>query len=332
MNIGVLNDSFDGETRVSATPQTVQKYVKAGHKVLCETSCGSKAGFSDLLYQKAGAHIKDRSEVLTSDIILSVGAPAEQDFSAFRKNQWFIGNLGPSFAQAQLKELVQSDIGLIDLSKMPRISRAQSMDVLSSQSALAGYKAALFAIDCLNKSVPLLMTAAGTLPPAQALVVGAGVAGLQAASTLKRMGANVIASDIRQETMSEVQSVGAKFTQNFFEELPTSDILITCAFSYGKKAPLLIDKAHFNLLPFGAVAIDLSGANIEKSDDRPDIFFAQDSFFERKIAQSASFLFANNVYHFLSAFDFFSEHADFEDELFSAVCICFGGFLRGKIR
>jgi len=332
MNIGVLNDSFDGETRVSATPQTVQKYVQAGHKVLCETSCGLKAGFNDMLYQKAGAHIKGRSEVLTSDIILSVGAPTEQDFSAFHKNQWFVGYLGPTFEQQKLKELVQSDIGFIDLSKIPRISRAQSMDVLSSQSALAGYKAALFAMECLNKSVPLLMTAAGTLPPAQALVVGVGVAGLQAASTLKRMGANVIASDIRKETMSEVQSVGAKFTQNFFEELPTSDILITSALSYGKKAPLLIDKAHFNLLPYGAVAIDLAGSNIEKSDGRPDIFFAQDRFFERKIAHSASLLFANNVYHFLSAFDFFSENADFEDELFSAVCVCFEGFLRGKIR
>lgn len=332
MNIGVLNDSFDGETRVSATPQTVQKYVKDGHNVFCETLCGLKAGFNDMLYQKAGAHIKERREVLTSDVILSVGAPAKQDFAAFHENQWFVGNLEFVFDKTLFKELVQTDIGLIDLSKMPRISRAQSMDVLSSQSALSGYKAALFAMEHLNKSVPLLMTAAGTLPPARALVVGAGVAGLQAASTLKRMGANVVASDIRQETMQEVQSVGAKFTQNFFKELPLSDILITSALSYGKKAPLLIDKAHFNLLAQSAVAIDLAGANVEKSDDRPDIFFVQDRFFERRIAHSASLLFANNIYHFLSSFDFFADHADFEDEIFSAVCVCFGGFLRGKIR
>ncbi len=332
MKIGVVNNCLKGETRVAMTPQTAQKYIKEGYEILFEKCAGINAGFQDEAYQKAGVLLFEREKVLESHIILSVLPPKKSDLPSFKEGQWLVCDMTSFDDKAEMQDLVKTDIGVIDLGRMPRISRAQVMDVLSSQSLIAGYKAATTALDALKKTTPLLMTSAGTLTPAKAVVIGAGVAGLQAISVLKRMGANVLATDIRPESKTEIESVGGKFVQDAISELETADILITAAFSVGKKAPLLVKKENIQKMPQNAIVIDMSEGNVEEGFSRPDIYFIKDRHFERRLAHSASILFSNNVYAFLAAFNFLGEKTNFDDELLRAVLICSDGFLRGKIR
>lgn len=332
MKIGVVNNCLKGETRVAATPQTVKKYVGDGFDVVVEKFAGVLSGFEDEVYQKEGASISDREGVLKADILLSVLPPKKSDLSLFKAGQWLVCDMSSYEDKAQMQDLVMTDIGVIDLSKMPRISRAQIMDILSSQALIAGYKAATIALENLKKTAPLLMTSAGTLAPAKAVVIGAGVAGLEAVSVLKRMGANVVANDVRPESKTEIESVGGKFVQDITPELEKADILITAAFSVGKKAPLLVKKEDVEKMPLGSVVVDMAGSNVEMSNKRDDIFILQDRHIVRRLPNPASVLFSNNVYAFLKTFDFLGNQANFEDEILRAVLICSDGFLRGKIK
>ncbi len=332
MKIGLVNNCQRGETRVCATPQTVLKYTNEGHQVVVETCAGEKSGFSDNDYIQSNALIRERADVLNTDIILSVIPPKKSDLSSFRAGQWLICDLTSFDDKADLQDLVRTDIGVIDLGKIPRISRAQTMDILSSQALIAGYKTSTQALDMLYRTAPLLMTSAGTLPPAKAVIIGAGVAGLQAISVLKRMGANVIATDIRPESKSEIESVGAKFTDNIENEILSANILITSAFTNGKKPPLLISKNQIERMPRNAVVIDMAEGNIETGFKRPDISFISDKHFERKLPYSASLLFSNNVHAFLSTFDFLSNKTNYNDEIMRQILICSDGFLRRKIK
>jgi len=332
MKIGLVNNSLRQETRVAATPQTVKKFINDGHFVLVEQGAGQKSGFDDGAYLNAGAVVAPRPEVLTADFILSVLPPRKTDLHFFKEKQWLLCNLSSFDDKADLQDLAKTDIGVIDMGKMPRISRAQTMDILSSQSVLAGYKAALIALNSLHKTAPLLMTSAGTLVPAKAVVIGAGVAGLSAISTLKRMGANVVATDIRFESKAEIESVGGKFSSNITAEIASTDILICAAFSAGKKAPLLIKKSQIEKMPFKSVVIDMANGNVEPFSERPDIYFIQDKHLERKLAASASTFFANNVYSFLQTFHYLQKDVNYEDEILRDVLVCFGGFLRGRMK
>jgi len=326
MKIGIVNNCLRGETRVAATPETIKKMVGDGAFVLSEKGLGRQSFFSDEAYQKAGAYLTERAEVLKADIILSVVPPKKSDLHFFSSGQWLVCDLSGFDDKADMQDLVSTDIGVVDLGKMPRISRAQTMDILSSQSLIAGYKAATDALSFLKKTTPLLMTSAGTLFAAKAVVIGAGVAGLQVISVLKRMGANVVATDIRPESKAEIESVGGKFLSDVTAEIETADILITSAFSKGKKPPLLVKKEQIEKMRPNAVVIDMAAGNIEQGFNRSDITFVSDKFFERKLSSSASTLFSNNVYAFLKAFDYMRS-LDFGDEILRAVVTCSDGFL-----
>ena len=332
MRIGILNDDFSLETRVSATPETVSKMILKNHEVVVEKNAGVQSGFLDQDYISVGAQIKERKEVLSAQIVLSVLPPQRSDLPFFQADNWFVGAMTAAFDKADLKALAQTDIGAVNLSKMPRISRAQSMDVLSSQSMIAGYKAAHLALNFLKKTAPLMMTSAGLLAPAKALVIGAGVAGLQAISVLSRMGVNVAASDIRAESEAEIQSVGGKFVKDYKKELSNSDILITSAKTNNPKAPVLVSKEEVSQMPPSSVVIDMAGSNVEICTKRDDMTFISDAFLERRVPFSASRLFANNILAFLEAYDYMGKNADFNDEILAQTVVCYDGFLRGKIR
>ncbi len=331
MKIGIVNNCLRGETRVAASPETVKKMIENGHEVSVEHGLGEASGFDDLLYQSAGAKLQSRDVVLNAGIILSVVPPKKADLHFFKSGQWLICDLSGFDDKADMQDLVLTDIGVIDLGKMPRISRAQPMDILSSQSLIAGYKAATDALSLLKKTAPLLMTSAGTLFPAKACVVGAGVAGLSAVSVLKRAGSNVIASDIRSESKAEVESLGGKFVQDIALELKGADILITSAFSSNKKPPLLIKKEQIDEMAQNAVVIDMAQGNVEENFKRKDIVFIKDKYFARKLAKCASELFSNNVYAFLKAFDYLQKIPQ-DDEILRSTLICSDGFLIKAIK
>jgi len=332
MKIGVMNNSLRGETRVAATPITAQNFIKEGHQVIIESGAGKKSGFDDASYLSKSATVASRADVLKSDFILSVLPPRKTDLHFFKKNQWLLCDLTSFDDKAELQDLAKTDIGVIDMGKMPRISRAQNMDILSSQAMLAGYKAAVLALNELYQTAPLLMTSGGTLFPIKAVIIGAGIAGLQAAAVLKRMGANVIATDIRKESKAEIESVGGKFVFDVSKEIDNAQILICAAFSAGKKAPLLIKKEQIEKMPYCSVVIDMAEGNIETTSTRPDIFFVQNKHLERHLPISASTLFANNIYQFLKTFHYMGQNTDYEDEILRHVLICYDGFLRGKMK
>ena len=332
MKIGVVNNSLKGETRVAVTPLTTALYAKEGLQVVVEKGAGEKSGFCDDAYIQNKATLGSRTDILKCEIILSVLPPKKSDLFSFKEGQWLVCDLTSFDDKADMQDLVQTNIGVVDLGKMPRISRAQVMDVLSSQAMIAGYRAATKALEMLSKTAPLLMSAAGTLVPAKAFVIGAGVAGLEAVSVLKRMGVNVYATDVRQESQVEVESVGGKFLQDLSVAFDGVDILITSAFSAGKKAPPIVFEKELAKLSKNAVVIDMAEGNVEDLKMRSDIRFLKNRHLERELAYSASMLFANNVYAFLKMFDFMGSKADFEDEIMKSVLTCADGFLRGKLR
>ena len=332
MKIAIMNNSLRAETRVSATPKTAEQFIRDGHHVIIEAGAGLQSGFDDAAYRAIGADISQRSQALTADFILSVVPPLKTDLHFFKKDQWLLCDLTSFDDKADLQDLAKTDIGVIDMGKMPRISRAQNMDILSSQAMLAGYKAATLALDRLHQSAPLLMTSAGTLFAVKAVIIGAGVAGLQAAAVLKRMGANVIATDIRNESKAEIESVGAKFVSDVSDEISTANILICSAFAKGKKAPLLVKKEQIEQMPYRSVVIDMANGNVQSTTLRNDIYFVQNKYLERSLPISASTLFANNVYQFLHLFHYMDANTDYEDEILRNVLVCYDGFLRGKMK
>lgn len=301
MIIGVPKETYPGERRVAIVPATIPSLQKAGFVVHLEKGAGLEAGFTDDMYEEQGAATSDRAEVLSkAEIILQVRAVGTgnesdaEDLKVLKKGQILIGLIDALTNKDAVQALSEAKVKSFALELVPRITRAQSMDVLSSQANLAGYKAALMAADSMPKIFPMMMTAAGTITPARVLVIGAGVAGLQAIATCNRLGAIVSAYDIRPAVKEQVKSLGAKFVEleletgeaedkggyakemdeEFYKkqrELMTrvvaeNDAVITTASIPGKKAPVLITAEMVSGMSPGSVIIDLaaeSGGNCE---------------------------------------------------------------------
>ncbi len=304
MIVGTVKETFPGERRVAITPHVVPALIKAGCEVLVESGAGAEAGFLDAAYVEKEANIAgDRAQVFrAADVMLQVrgyGANVERgraDLEHMRRGQTLIATFEPLTAAEAVRETAARGVTLLALELVPRISRAQSMDVLSSMATISGYKAVLLAANSLGKMFPMMMTAAGTITPARVFVIGAGVSGLQAIASAKRLGARVEAYDLRPVVKEQVESIGAKFIEMDLEagesegkggyaktmgeefykrqrELMTSilaetDVVITTAAVPGKKAPLLITREMVQAMQPGSIIVDLPaehGGNCELS-------------------------------------------------------------------
>ena len=336
MRIGSIFENQNIEKRIAITPEIVKKYTALGFEVCLIENYGSHLGIKDEQYKEAGVHIlKDETEVLnSSDIIVQLGLMSDDKISYIKENKTIIGVLNPYNNREKLENLANKKINIFSLELLPRITRAQSMDILSSQANLAGYKAVIECFSNFEKAIPMMMTAAGTVPAAKVLVVGAGVAGLQAIATAKRMGAIVFATDVRMASKEQVESLGGKFlTVEGSENLETDggyakeasddfkkkqeellsetlkkiDIVICTALIPGKKAPLIIKDSMIENMLAGSVIYDLAaiqGGNtafteVDKIVDKNGIKIMGDSNILNKLPVSASNLYAKNIFNFV---------------------------------
>ena len=333
MTIGVLKEP-NAETRVSLLPEHVVLLKKLQVSILIENAAGIKAFAADMQYETAGASIASRKEVLqNSTIILSINALSIEDL-ADCKGKILFGFYQPLFNAAQMKMLAEKNFTVFSIDMLPRTTRAQSMDVLSSQANIAGYKAVLLAANMYPKYFPMFMTAAGSIPPAKMLILGAGVAGLQAIATAKRLGAVVEVFDTRPQVKEEVMSLGAKFIEvegaadaakaggyaveqsaefmarqkaRIAESVAKSDIIITTAAIPGKKAPVLITAEMIAGMKNGSVIIDLAastGGNTAytKNDETVvvnGVSIVGNSSLSSNMPSDASKLYGKNIYNFL---------------------------------
>ena len=291
----VPKETAAGETRVAASPDTVKRFVKAGMTVQVERSAGATARFADSAYEAAGASLVDADAWAGADLIVKVAPPTAEEAARIPDGGRVLSIVIPAYQRELIEHYRDHKITSYAMDLIPRISRAQSMDVLSSQATVSGYKAVLLAATHLEKFCPLLMTAAGTVPPAKCVVFGAGVAGLQAIATAKRLGCKVEATDIRLAAKEQIESLGASFidvpgmedmedehgyakevTPEFLEQqrievakrVAEADIVITTALVPGRPAPKLVSRTMVESMPDGAVIVDLAaeaGGNCELS-------------------------------------------------------------------
>ena len=312
MIIGIVKEIFPNEKRVAITPDITKKLTDKSINILIEKNAGKAAGFTDNDFIKNGAEIIDSAEKIysNSSLMFKIWAPQKDELKRHKYIPWTIADF------SRFTEQQKMNFRAFALDKIPRISRAQNMDILSSQNNLSGYKAAITAINNINRTSPMMITAAGTLLPLKILIWGLGVAGLQAAATLKRLGARVYASDIREETKEQATSVGATFisSENILAELSDFDIIITAAGSYGS-SPNLIDKKVYSHVSYSTIIIDISG-NIDNKISSPNII--RNYNFCSELSNSASILFANNLYNFFCyVYDFSKQeiNLDLGDEI-----------------
>jgi len=339
MKIAVLKEAAAGETRVAAIPETVKKFVALGAEFAVEKGAGEGASISDAEYEAAGAQLVGRAEALNgAGIILCVNGPDAASLKGAEKGALLVGALDPARRREAIDGYALAGLEALAMEWMPRITRAQSMDILSSQSNLAGYKAVVDAAGAYGRAFPMMMTAAGTVSPAKAFVMGVGVAGLQAIATAKRLGAQVSATDVRSATKEQIQSLGAKpiFVENvagiegegaggyaseMSEEyqkaqaelvsghIAKQDIVITTALIPGRPAPRLISDAQVATMRPGSVIVDLAadaGGNVEGTVPgeivvKHGVTIIGATNLARSLAADASALFARNLYNFLSA-------------------------------
>ena len=337
MKIASVLENQEIEKRIAITPDIAKKYISLGIDVsLCE-NYGNHLGIKDEEYKELGVSIlKDEKEIISdADIIVQLGLLSNDKSSILKENQTFIGVLNLYDHKDRINDLVKKNINTFSLELLPRITRAQSMDILSSQANLAGYKAVLESFANFEKAIPMMMTAAGTIPAAKVLVVGAGVAGLQAIATAKRMGAIVFATDVRMASKEQVESLGGKFltvegsenleteggyakeaSEDFkkkqeellSETLKKIDIVICTALIPGKKAPLIIKEDMINNMNSGSIVYDLAaiqGGNtaftkVDEIVDRNGVKIMGESNILNKLPTSASNLYAKNVFNFVS--------------------------------
>jgi NAD(P) transhydrogenase subunit alpha len=371
MNVAVLQEKRSGERRVALTPpDTVARLIKAGLRVQVEAGAGTQAFFPDRAYEEAGAEIVADAERLLkhADIVVKVNPPRDRDgqheADLFREGAVYAGLLNPFGDPALVKRLAQRKITAFAMELMPRLGRAQSMDVLTSQASVAGYKAALIAACGLGKFFPMMTTAAGTVAPARVVVLGAGVAGLQAIATAHRLGAVVEAFDIRHAVKEEVQSLGAKFLEvelpgefgtagGYAKELPEevrrreqemlrehirlADAVITTAMVPGKKAPLLVTKDMVAQMRPGTMIVDMAaeqGGNCELTQPGIDVVYggvtvAGPVNLPSMLSFQASQMYSRNILAFLlSIVKDGKLQLDFEDEIISATCVTHEGVIR----
>jgi NAD(P) transhydrogenase subunit alpha len=340
MIIGIPRETRPGETRVAATPETVKKLAASGkHPIVVETGAGSLSSIPDADFQTAGARIVDAGEAFGADIVLKVRGPTAAELPRLKRGALLVGLLNP-FDTAAVQSYAAAGVTGFALERLPRITRAQSMDVLSSQANIAGYKAVMVAANEYGRFMPMLMTAAGTVKAARVLILGVGVAGLQAIATAKRLGAVIEASDVRPSVKDQVESLGAKWLDVPYvneeekkiaegvggyarpmppewmarqaaviaERCKTVDILITTALIPGRPAPKLIKADTVAAMKPGAVIVDLAveqGGNVEGSElDRTvvksGVKIVGIGNLAALVAADASALYARNVLNFLA--------------------------------
>ena len=337
MRIGSILENQKVEKRISITPEIAKKYISLGFEISLSENYGSHLGIIDNEYISLGVKIlKDDNEIINNaDFLIQLGLLSDEKLSIIKENQILIGIFDPYNNKNKLENLVKKNIKIFSLELLPRITRAQSMDILSSQANLAGYKAVIEAFANFKKAIPMMMTAAGTIPAAKVLVVGAGVAGLQAIATAKRMGAIVFATDVRMASKEQVESLGGKFlTVNGSENLETAggyakevsdefkkkqedllnetlkkiDIVICTALIPGKKAPLIIKDHMINNMQPGSVIYDLAavqGGNtvftkVDEVIDKGGVKIMGEKNILNNLPVSASNLYSKNVYNFVS--------------------------------
>lgn len=340
MKIAVIRELAPGERRVAATPETVKKFIALGASVSVEAGAGVSASIADADYAAAGASVGDRAATLKdADIVLSVQGPAVDSLGGQKPGAWLVAGLNPFGERARVDAYAAAGLEALAMEFMPRITRAQSMDILSSQSNLSGYKAVLDAASEYDRAFPMMMTAAGTISAAKVFVMGVGVAGLQAIATARRLGAQVSATDVRSATKEQIESLGAKpiFVENvkgiegegsggyateMSEEyqkaqaelvsshIAKQDIVITTALIPGRPAPRLISDTQIASMRPGSVIVDLAveqGGNVEGAVagevvERHGVKIVGHRNVPSRLAADASALFSRNLYNFLSAF------------------------------
>ena len=340
MRIAVLKERAAGESRVAATPETVKKFIGLGAEFAIENGAGDTASISDAAYSDAGAKTGSAAEVVKdADIVLGIQPPELDLLGGAKSGAWIAALFNPFGQTERVEAYANAGFEALSMEFMPRITRAQSMDVLSSQSNLAGYKAVVSAAEQYGRAFPMMMTAAGTVQAARVFVMGVGVAGLQAIATAKRLGAQVSATDVRSATKEQIQSLGAKpifvesvegiegegaggYATEMSEEyqkaqaelvsghIAKQDIVITTALIPGRAAPRLISDAQIASMKPGSVIFDLAvaqGGNVEGSvpdqvAEKHGVFIMGYSNTPAHLAADASALFARNHFNFLSAF------------------------------
>lgn len=309
MIIGIIKDKSLHETRVGLTPQVAEKLIKVGFAIKMEQNAGLKACFRNSEYTAVGVEIVPTAkDVLKKcDVWLTVNAPEYDDVKLLKNNSIIIGNLQNHREEKCFDYIKSHEINCLALNRLPRLSRVQGFDILSSQNNLSGYQAVFKAAQFLPSTLPLMITSAGTLAPAKVLVIGVGVAGLQAIATAKRLGAKVYAYDVNEEVKEQAESVGAKFVSDFMPILNEVNVIIAAVTPAQKPAPKIITAEILEVLPNHCVLIDLAsaqGGNIENSTDLKvtrcqNCIIYGDSALAREIPYSASILLANNFYNFL---------------------------------
>ena len=340
VRIAVVKESTAGEKRVSATPETVKKFAGLGAEIAVESGAGSGASISDQAYAEAGAKVGDRAATLRdADIILGVQGPDPASLTGAKPGAWIVAGLNPFGERARVDAYAAAGFEALAMEFMPRITRAQSMDILSSQSNLAGYKAVLDAASEYGRAFPMMMTAAGTVSAARVFIMGVGVAGLQAIATARRLGAQVSATDVRSATKEQILSLGAKpiFVENVAgiegegaggyatemsveyqkaqaelvsAHIAKQDIVITTALIPGRPAPRLISGAQIASMRPGSVIVDLAveqGGNVEGAVageiiEKHGVKIVGHKNVPSRLAADTSALFARNLFNFLSAF------------------------------
>jgi NAD(P) transhydrogenase subunit alpha len=333
MTIGVLKCTK--ENLIAMVPQVVSKLIKSEYSVVIEMNAGENAGYSNELYQEAGAEIVSRNDILTSSDIILTGVGIDlEDIYQIKENTILIGKFNAKLASEMLTSLKYSEAKVFSLDLLPRSSIAQSMDVLSSLASLSGYKSVIVGANQFSGYLPMMTTSAGTIPPAKILILGAGVAGLQAIATAKRLGAVVNAFDVRSSVKEEVESLGARFIEVagsvddksaggyavkqsedyihkqkelIHETAIKADIIITTANIPGRKAPVLIENKTVKEMKPGSVIVDMataSGGNCELSKDNDKVIIDNvaiigDSILYNQMGKQASLLYSNNIHNFL---------------------------------
>ena len=337
MKIASILENQKIEKRIAITPEIAKKYISNGFEVSLSKNYGSHLGIKDEEYEKLGVLTSndEKEVIINSDIIVQLGLLNDNQISLLKENQTFIGVLNPFDNKDKIDHLVKKKINTFSLELLPRITRAQSMDILSSQANLAGYKAVVESFAHFEKAIPMMMTAAGTIPAAKVLVVGAGVAGLQAIATAKRMGAIVFATDVRMASKEQVESLGGKFlTVEGAENLETEggyakeasddfkkkqeellsetlkkiDIVVCTALIPGKKAPVIIKEDMINNMKAGSIIYDLAaiqGGNtaftkVDEIVNKKGVIIMGENNILNKLPTSASNLYAKNVFNFVS--------------------------------
>ncbi|MFT5207825.1 MAG: NAD(P) transhydrogenase subunit alpha [Candidatus Omnitrophota bacterium] len=368
MIISIPKELNSGETRVSLSPKACAKLIQDGYEIRIENGAGQSAFFDDASYQAQGCKVSaDKASLLAgAQVIVKVGIPTLEEIQALPEKSIYIGFLNP-LAQPELTQALNTrGITAFSMELVPRISRAQSADALSSQANIGGYKAALLAAEQLPKFFPMLTTAAGTIPPAKVLIIGVGVAGLQAIATARRLGSIVSAYDIRPEVKEQVHSLGAEFVEANIDEagsgeggyakevseetkqklqaalekvVSESDVIITTAQVPGKKAPVLLTRAMVESMRAGSIVIDMAagqGGNVEPSQPNQDVDVQGvrvmgPTNLPASMPLHASELYSKNISTLLQLMvKDGAINLNFEDDIIKGACVCHAGQIRTK--